>query len=206
MLHRAAVAGKVFWSGVVDALGADREVDVELALHALERRELVRRERRSSVAGETEYAFRHALLRDVAYGQIPRAQRAELHRRVALWIEALGRAEDMAELRAHHWLNAADYARQAGIEAHDLERHARSALVEAADRALAERSRGSRALLRPGAGALARRRPRPRLLAIRRVTVGVLRARRSTATRSPPCRSVWSPRATRPRRRSRRRR
>ena len=121
--------------GVVDALGADREVDVELALHALERREPVRRERRSSVAGETEYAFRHALLRDVAYGQIPRAQRAELHRRVALWIEALGRAEDMAELRAHHWLNAADYARQAGIEAHDLERHARSALVEAADRA-----------------------------------------------------------------------
>ena len=45
------------------------------ALHALERKEFVRRERRSSVAGEDEYAFRHVLVRDVAYGQIPRAAR-----------------------------------------------------------------------------------------------------------------------------------
>ena len=33
-----------------------------------------RRERRCSVAGEDEYAFRHALVRDVAYEQIPRAR------------------------------------------------------------------------------------------------------------------------------------
>ena len=45
----------------------------------------------SSVAGEVEYAFRHVLLRDVAYGQIPRAVRAEKHRRAAEWIESLGR-------------------------------------------------------------------------------------------------------------------
>ena len=32
------------------------------------------RARSSSVAGETEYAFRHVLVRDVAYGQIPRAR------------------------------------------------------------------------------------------------------------------------------------
>ena len=38
------------------------------------------RERRSAVADETEYAFRHVLVRDVAYGQIPRARRAEKHR------------------------------------------------------------------------------------------------------------------------------
>ena len=113
----------------------------------------------------------------MAYGQIPRAQRAELHRRVALWIEALGRAEDMAELRAHHWLNAAAYARQAGIEAHDLERHARTALVEAADRArslnaleAAERFYDQALALWPDEG-LDRD-----LLAIRRVVVGVLQS------------------------------
>ena len=44
----------------------------EERLHALERKEFVRRERRSSVGGESEYAFRHVLVRDVAYGQIPR--------------------------------------------------------------------------------------------------------------------------------------
>ena len=43
-------------------------------LHGLERRELVRRERRSSVADEKEYAFRHLLVGEVAYGQIPRAR------------------------------------------------------------------------------------------------------------------------------------
>ena len=51
---------------------ADAAIDERL--HALERKEFVRRERRSSVGGETEYAFRHVLVRDVAYGQIPRAR------------------------------------------------------------------------------------------------------------------------------------
>ena len=41
------------------------------ALHALERKEFIRRERRSAVAGETQYAFLHALVRDVAYGADP---------------------------------------------------------------------------------------------------------------------------------------
>ena len=45
----------------------------------------------ASVAGEDEYVFRHALVRDVAYEQIPRAERADMHRRAAEWIESLGR-------------------------------------------------------------------------------------------------------------------
>ena len=68
--------------------GIDR-YEAEAHLHALERREMLRRERRSSVAADTEYAFRHVLMRDVAYGQIPRAQRADKHRRAAAWIESL---------------------------------------------------------------------------------------------------------------------
>ena len=47
-------------------------------------------ERASSVAGETEYAFRHVLVRDVAYDQIPRAGRAAKHEAAARWIESLG--------------------------------------------------------------------------------------------------------------------
>jgi class 3 adenylate cyclase/tetratricopeptide (TPR) repeat protein len=175
LLQRAAVVGKVFWSGAVSALGETDEMDVELALHDLERTELVRRERRSSVGGETEYAFRHVLLRDVAYGQIPRALRAELHRRTALWIETLGRVEDLAELRAHHWLNAVDYARQAGVDASDVERHAREALVEAADRSrslnalqAASRFYGQALALWPGETV------ERDLLAVRRLAVEVL--------------------------------
>ena len=39
---------------------------MEQRLHRLERREFLRRERRSQVAGERQYAFRHVLVRDVA--------------------------------------------------------------------------------------------------------------------------------------------
>ncbi len=105
LLQDAAVLGRVFWVG-----GLARErTDAEAALHRLERREFVQRERRSSVANETEYAFRHALVREVAYEQIPRAQRGGKHRRVADWLETLGRSEDLAELLAHHYIAVLDY-------------------------------------------------------------------------------------------------
>jgi class 3 adenylate cyclase len=94
LIQDAAVFGKVFWGGAL-AAGED-------ALHSLERKGMLRRERRSSVGGETQYAFRHVLVRDVAYGQIPRAVRGEKHVRAADWIESLGRADDHAELVAHH--------------------------------------------------------------------------------------------------------
>jgi class 3 adenylate cyclase len=96
LVQEASVFGKVFWAG---ALGAG---DVTASLHALERKGMVRRERRSAVSGETQYAFRHVLVRDVAYGQIPRASRGEKHVRAADWIEGLGRVEDSAELVAAH--------------------------------------------------------------------------------------------------------
>src|SRR6476619_740700 len=62
---------------------------VEEQRHGLERKEFVRRERRSGVAGETQYAFLHLLLRDVAYSQIPRSERADKHSGAAAWIESL---------------------------------------------------------------------------------------------------------------------
>ena len=54
------------------------------------------------------------LLRDVAYGQIPRAARAEKHRRAAEWIESLGRVSDHAELLAGHYASALEYVRASG--------------------------------------------------------------------------------------------
>ena len=76
LLLDAAVIGKVFWLGALRASEwLPRASGAEERLHRLERKEFVRGERRSSVAGETEYAFRHLLVRDVAYGQIPRARR-----------------------------------------------------------------------------------------------------------------------------------
>ena len=129
ILQDAAVVGKVFWLG---ALGA-----TEQQLHALQQKEFVQRARRSSVAGKIEFAFKHLLVRDVAYGQIPRSQRAQKHLHAAEWIESLGRPEDHAEMVAHHYLSALELARAAGEEVHAFAERARGALREAGERALA---------------------------------------------------------------------
>jgi class 3 adenylate cyclase/tetratricopeptide (TPR) repeat protein len=138
LLQDAAVIGKVFWPGAVTALGgASGAGELEEDLHGLERRQFVRRERASSVAGQTQYAFTHALVRDVAYGQIPRAARAGQHAAAAGWIESLGRAGDHAEMLAHHYQSALDLARATRRDTADLAPRARDALHRAGDRALA---------------------------------------------------------------------
>jgi tetratricopeptide (TPR) repeat protein len=133
LLQDAAVLGKVFWLGGL-ANGRERD-EVEGLLHSLERKGFVQRSRRTSVSDEPEFAFLHVLVRDVAYGQIPRADRATKHRRVAEWIESLGRTEDHAEMLAHHYGNALELARAAGTEMSDVVPRARAHFRAAGDRA-----------------------------------------------------------------------
>src|SRR5204862_3989124 len=98
----------------------------------------IRRERRSAVAGQFEYAFRHVLVREVAYGQIPRAARADKHVRAVEWIESLGRPDDHAELIAHHYGSALELLAAAGSAAQEeLQDRARLAFRRAGDRAAA---------------------------------------------------------------------
>ena len=137
LVQDAAVIGKVFWPGAVASMGDRSPFALEEPLHALERKEFIRRERRSAVAGETQYAFLHALVRDVAYGQIPRGQRADKHRLAAEWIDSLSseRSEDRAEMLAHHYRQALELARAAGVDDAPLREPARQALIEATERA-----------------------------------------------------------------------
>ena len=137
LLQDASVFGKIFWLGAAAEIGGIDRQAAEGALHRLERKEFVRRERRPSVAAETEYAFGHLLVQDVAYSQIPRARRAEKHRLAGEWIERLGRPEDHAEMLAHHYSSALELARAAGADTTALEEPARRALHEAGDRAYA---------------------------------------------------------------------
>ena len=136
LLQDAAVVGKDFWVGALEAIaGVSREHADEL-LRALERREFVQRARRSSVAGDIEYSFAHELVRDVAYAQIPRAGRSERHRRAAEWIDSLGRPEDHAELLAHHYVAALDYTTGSGDDMASLVQLAVQALHRAGLRAM----------------------------------------------------------------------
>ena len=94
LLH-ASVIGQSFWRGVLGEIG--ELGDVGDALEALEARGLVRRHPQSQVEGDVEFAFKHVLIRDVAYATLPRAlRRRELHARRARVIEDV--APDPAEL------------------------------------------------------------------------------------------------------------
>jgi class 3 adenylate cyclase len=137
LIQDAAVVGNAFWVGALALLADVERGVVEERLHALERKEFVRRERASSLAGDSEYAFRHLLVRDVAYGQIPRAERAEKHRRAAEWLEQLGRPDDRAEMLAYHYLQALELGAAAGLDTAAFAGPAQVALAVAGDRAFA---------------------------------------------------------------------
>lgn len=109
-LLSAAVVGRTFWRGVVDALGDVKDVDSALVL--LEARDLVRRDPSSQLAGDLQYTFKHILIRDVAYATVPRAVRQKLHSAVARDIEGTvsAAAGTLATILAHHWREAGEPA------------------------------------------------------------------------------------------------
>ncbi|HJX49158.1 MAG TPA: adenylate/guanylate cyclase domain-containing protein, partial [Gaiellaceae bacterium] len=99
VLERAAVAGREFWRGAVSALSPENERSaVGTTLLSLVRKELVRPEP-SAVVGDDGFRFRHALIRDAAYAEIPKRLRADLHEQFATWL-ADAAAED--ELVGYH--------------------------------------------------------------------------------------------------------
>jgi class 3 adenylate cyclase/tetratricopeptide (TPR) repeat protein len=102
-LQAASVIGRTFWTGPVYELVGGAPPDVGL----LEEREFVRRRTTSSLPGEREYVIKHALTRDVAYGSLPKAQRARLHAAFAAWMERRVEGHDeLVPLLAHHYAEA----------------------------------------------------------------------------------------------------
>ena len=103
VLQEAAVVGRTFWPPAVGLSIEDRVV--RPALDGLEAKGFVLARPSSSLAGESEYLFKHALVRDVAYAGIPLARRARSHARVAVWLEGLtGRGDEgVVELVAYHY-------------------------------------------------------------------------------------------------------
>ncbi len=105
----AAVIGKTFWRGVLEAVAP--ATDVDEALHVLEARDLVRRDAASQLAGDLQYTFKHMLIREVAYATVPRASRRERHAAVAHYIEDALAGEALSTILAYHWREAGEPAR-----------------------------------------------------------------------------------------------
>jgi class 3 adenylate cyclase len=132
-LRDAAVLGPVGWVGALAAVGGWDEAELGVCLTRLQSRELVRLRDRSRLTGQTELAFEHVLVREVAYGQVLRAERAEKHQLAATWLQTLPDGEEVTELLADHWRAALAFA--GGPDAAKLAASARRALRNAGARA-----------------------------------------------------------------------
>ncbi|HEX6663096.1 MAG TPA: hypothetical protein VF025_05435, partial [Gaiellaceae bacterium] len=99
----AAVVGRTFWRGILDAV--TNIPDLDEALSMLEVRGLIRHDHAGQISGDAQFTFKHMLIREVAYATVPRAARRELHAKVARAIEGAveGSAETFRSILAYHW-------------------------------------------------------------------------------------------------------
>jgi class 3 adenylate cyclase/tetratricopeptide (TPR) repeat protein len=120
LLQAASVVGQTFWEGsVADGLGAEKLHD---ALESLRGKDLVVPTAGTRLAGEREYAFKHVLIRDVAYSTLPKAVRARRHAEVGKFIadRAADRGEGVIGMVAEHYARAAQLGAAADLDSAEL--------------------------------------------------------------------------------------
>src|SRR4051812_11878948 len=146
ILQRAAVIGRVFWSGAIDRLAPELD-SVEQPLDDLLLRDFVLDEPHSSIRGEQAFRFKHVLIREVAYSGLSKSARGELHAAFAGWLKDRA-GDELLEIRAYHLDRAAALeAELNGSAPPELQREAAEALEEAGTRAFArEANRTARQL------------------------------------------------------------
>jgi predicted ATPase len=112
VLQNAAIIGRIFWLSSLRELTSNFPDDlVQAALEALAKRDFIvemEKQARSPVAEDRVFSFQHMLIRDVVYNNIPRTRRAQVHARLALWLEAVteSRRDTFVELLAYHYQQA----------------------------------------------------------------------------------------------------
>ena len=116
LAHHASVIGAVFWAGAVAHLGSTEATPSggsEPRPCGTRASRLRRASRESTVADDEEYSFKHILMRDVAYGQVPKGRRAQLHLGFSEWVEKLpSSADEFVEIIAWHLEQACLLARE----------------------------------------------------------------------------------------------
>ncbi len=135
LLQDAAVLGQSFTPAGLAAVSGLDEAELEPRLRALTRREMLNQQMDPRSPERGQYAFVQALIREVAYNTLARADRKSRHLAAARFFESLD-TDELAGALASHYLAAHDNA-PPGPEADALAAQARVALRAAADRAVA---------------------------------------------------------------------
>lgn len=122
LLQHASVVGQTFWQGSVAASALAGGADVHSLLGSLAEKDLIVQAAGSRLSGEREFAFKHVLIRDVAYSTLPKTVRARKHAEVASFIEdrAHDRSEAVIAMVADHLGRAASIGADSDIEPDEL--------------------------------------------------------------------------------------
>jgi tetratricopeptide (TPR) repeat protein len=122
LIQHASVIGETFWQGAVGS-AAGSAGDVDETLGSLAEKDLIVSSSGSRLTGEREFAFKHVLIRDVAYATLPKTVRARKHAEVASFIEdrSSDRAEAVIAMVADHLGRAAAIGSDSGLEPTELE-------------------------------------------------------------------------------------
>ncbi len=118
LLQSASVVGQTFWEGALATTAAEEGLDLGTTLANLQEKDLLVPSASSRLAGESEYAFKHVLIRDVAYSMLPKSVRCRKHVEVAEFIrERAGeRSDGVIGLIAEHFARAAALGSEAGLD------------------------------------------------------------------------------------------
>jgi hypothetical protein len=116
VLAAASVFGERFWRGGLLALlgpgsepWADGHAEMERGLPLLMAAETIARQRESRFEGEAQYVFRHALVREAAYGLLSEEERRAGHLAAGQYLEGVGEREPM--VLAEHYLRGGEMER-----------------------------------------------------------------------------------------------
>ena len=116
VLQRGSIEGQVFHRGAVSTLlPSDLRGEVASSFGPLMQKEFIS-PGEAELAGEDAFRFRHLLIKDAAYRALPKETRAELHERLADWLEDVAgpRLPELEEIVAYHLEAAFRYREELG--------------------------------------------------------------------------------------------
>jgi class 3 adenylate cyclase/tetratricopeptide (TPR) repeat protein len=124
IVQQASVVGQSFWEGTLVPVAEEAGADLPEVLASLHEKDILMPlpSGDDGLTDEREMTFKHVLIRDVAYGMLPKAVRCRKHFQVGNYLEerAGDRADEVANLLAEHYWRAALLGDEAELSSEEL--------------------------------------------------------------------------------------